>query len=330
MEGYIYIVKKSKRQNKKDKKGLRFAYLVPILLLIFSILTQLVLLRPASAGNDDYPATWKNAPMDSVLDNWKEWNRECTSFVAWRLHSKNQFEMPFNDNAINWKTRAQNMGYAANSTPAVGAVAWFTYGHVAWVESVNANGTVTIEQYNADRTGHYSETTIAASTVSAYIHFKDIKPGRMMIINGGGAAYAKDNLADGWSQETAAGDATSIAVGGNYQMIINSCGAVYIEQSIGNSWSQETSCGTAKSVAIGVSGRQMIINSCGAAYAKDTIGYGGWSQMTSCSDTKAIAVGSTGRMMIINGGGAAYAKDNLADGWSQLTAAGDAQAIAVE
>jgi len=46
-------------------------------------------------------------------------------------------------------------------------------GHVAWVESVNANGTVTIEEYNRDNAGHYSERRVAKGSFS-YIHIKDI------------------------------------------------------------------------------------------------------------------------------------------------------------
>jgi surface antigen len=193
MEGFIYIAKKSKRQNKRRKNGIKVAYFLPIFILIISMFAQFIFLRSVSAGNDDYPAAWKNVPMDSTLDNWKEWNRECTSFVAWRLHSKNSFEMPFNDNAINWKARALSMGYTVNSTPAVGSVAWFNYGHVAWVESVNNNGTVTIEQYNADYTGRYSEMVIAASSVSSYIHFKDLRTDtRIGTLSADGNLYIKD------------------------------------------------------------------------------------------------------------------------------------------
>ena len=51
---------------------------------------------------DDYPAALKDRPMDSVLDQWREYNRECTSFVAWALYSRNGFNMPFYANANKW------------------------------------------------------------------------------------------------------------------------------------------------------------------------------------------------------------------------------------
>lgn len=138
-------------------------------------------LKPAGAyaASDDYPSKWRDVPMDSVLDDWRMYNRECVSFVAWRLHTRNGFEMPFHDSAANWKSRASSMGYAVNATPAIGAVAWSS-NHVAWVEAVG-NGTVTVEEYNNIDSNHngsygddgtYSTRTIAPNSMQ-YIHFKD-------------------------------------------------------------------------------------------------------------------------------------------------------------
>jgi surface antigen len=125
----------------------------------------------ATVYGDDYPAQWRNVPQDSTFDSWGEYNRECTSFVAWRLSSRNGFTMPFHDNASGWKADAQARGYTVNSTPAVGAVAWDS-GHVAWVAEVNG-GNVTLEEYNYAYTGTY-HTRVVASSAFQYIHFKDI------------------------------------------------------------------------------------------------------------------------------------------------------------
>jgi surface antigen len=124
---------------------------------------------------DDYPAQWRDRPMDSVLDQWREYNRECTSFVAWALYSRNGFSMPFHDNANGWGPDAARRGYAVNSTPAVGSVAWSnagTWGHVAYVVSVSG-GSVTIEEYNEHFTGTYDKRTVASAAFTGYIHFKD-------------------------------------------------------------------------------------------------------------------------------------------------------------
>jgi surface antigen len=132
----------------------------------------------AADPGDDYPAQWRNAPMDSKLDQWREYNRECTSFVAWALYSRNGFNMPFFDNANNWGPDAARRGYAVNSTPAVGSVAWSNagaYGHVAYVVAVGG-GNVTIEEYNHYGNGTYDKRTVAAGTFTGYIHFKDTPP----------------------------------------------------------------------------------------------------------------------------------------------------------
>jgi hypothetical protein len=108
--------------------------------------------------------------MDSRVDSWGYYNRECTSFVAWRLHSRNGFEMPRAiGNAGGWGFAR---GYAVNGTPAVGAIAESS-GHVAWVEAVNGDGTVTVEEYNYNYQGTYHERRVGTSTFH-YIHVKDI------------------------------------------------------------------------------------------------------------------------------------------------------------
>src|SRR6266498_3556803 len=53
---------------------------------------------PATADGDDYPSEWRDTPQDSAVDDWGHFNRECTSFVSWRLHSRNGYDMPFHDN----------------------------------------------------------------------------------------------------------------------------------------------------------------------------------------------------------------------------------------
>jgi surface antigen len=127
---------------------------------------------------DDYPAVWRNAPQDSMLDQWREYNRECTSFVAWALYSRNGFNMPFYDNANNWGPDAIKRGFTVNSTPAPGSVAWSnagSFGHVAYVENVIGSN-VYIEEYNEHYNGTYDSRTVPASTFTGYIHFKDQPP----------------------------------------------------------------------------------------------------------------------------------------------------------
>jgi surface antigen len=142
----------------------------------------------AASGVDDYPARLKNAPQDSLVDPWEFYNRECTSWVAWRLNSENG--VAFNDywlgvhwgNASNWKNAATKLGIPVDNNPTRGAVAWWaagsagsSRGHVAWVETVG-DGAITIEEYNYLREGFYDTRTISNTSSmwpSGFIHIKD-------------------------------------------------------------------------------------------------------------------------------------------------------------
>jgi surface antigen len=129
------------------------------------------------------------------------YKRECTSFVAWRMINDNLMTGFRNTmtrvvngasvtrtlgDADNWDDAAGALGFAVNSTPAVGAVAHFESGHVAWVKEVSG-GNVVIEEYNWGWTHNYNTRTIAATDVSNFIHFQDMAPG-----SSSGSAYRSD------------------------------------------------------------------------------------------------------------------------------------------
>jgi surface antigen len=150
------------------------------------------LLRPervsAASGVDDYPSRLKNAAQDSLVDPWQFYNRECTSFVAWRLNSENN--VAFTDyfrgahwgNASNWKNAAKSLNIPVDNNPTRGAVAWWaagsagsSRGHVAWVQVVG-DSSITIEEYNYLHEGYYDTRTISTSSSlwpSGFIHIKD-------------------------------------------------------------------------------------------------------------------------------------------------------------
>src|SRR5205823_6545607 len=90
-------------------------------------------------------------------------------------------------NANQWKSKAVANGYTVDSNPATGAVAWYDahswnggYGHVAWVEKVNSQSSIIVEEYNWNLDGTYnpSPVTVPSSTQTVwpdgFIHFKDI------------------------------------------------------------------------------------------------------------------------------------------------------------
>jgi surface antigen len=163
-------------------------------LVLASALSLVVVLAPQStyAATDDYPSRLRDAPQDSINpDDWQFMNRECTSFVAWRMVQNNGFK-EFNNyitgkgekrlsDASKWGVRAQAAGYTVDITPAKGAVAWWPSGHVAWVESIDTSkGKVTIEDYNHHRDGKYDRRTLNIHKdidlkKGKFIHFKDIQ-----------------------------------------------------------------------------------------------------------------------------------------------------------
>jgi surface antigen len=159
-----------------------------------AIVAVALVLRPigpaaATTGSDDYPPRLKRAAQDALVDPWLFYNRECTSFVAWRLN--NDASVAFHNyyldkhwgDASNWKHAATQAGVTVNETPAVGAVAWWragspgsSRGHVAFVEDISADE-ITIEEYNYLERGGYDTRTIDASSSvwpSAFIHIGDI------------------------------------------------------------------------------------------------------------------------------------------------------------
>lgn len=130
---------------------------------------------PASGGNGGYPAVWANAPMDSIVDNWGMYNRECVSYVAYKIAASGRY-MPFwggRGHAYQWPDNAASAGIPTGSTPKTGAAAIMyggPYGHVMYVESVNSDGTITVSDYNLGVDGLYRHYTRSAAGLT-YIYF---------------------------------------------------------------------------------------------------------------------------------------------------------------
>lgn len=132
--------------------------------------------RSASAARgDDYPARFKYS--STGIDDWRLYVRQCTSFAAYRLSSANGFELPAAyGNGGQWGYRAQREGYRVDKNPAIGSIAWWDdggYGHVAWVSNVQGS-TVEIEEYNFNWSESYNKRNVSISSVSGFIHFKDL------------------------------------------------------------------------------------------------------------------------------------------------------------
>ncbi|HET8670940.1 MAG TPA: CHAP domain-containing protein [Candidatus Saccharimonadales bacterium] len=126
-------------------------------------------------GGGGYPAKWANAPMDSLVDTWGMYNRECVSFTAWKVASAGR-HMPYwggRGNAKQWPDNARAAGIPVDGNPRPGDVAISTrgiYGHSMYVEAVNDDGTITVSQYNAAWDGNFSTARVYTDGLQ-FIHF---------------------------------------------------------------------------------------------------------------------------------------------------------------
>ena len=130
---------------------------------------------PQQAG-DDYP--WRASggglsPLGYVT-------RQCTDFVAWRINRDRGTTGPFSyvwanmtpngGSASRWASAWNSHGWQTSNTPVNGAVAWFNGNHVAYVKSVNGDGSVNLEEYNWGGDASYHTRTVAASSVALFLY----------------------------------------------------------------------------------------------------------------------------------------------------------------
>nr|WP_263314000.1 LysM peptidoglycan-binding domain-containing protein [Mammaliicoccus sp. Marseille-Q6498] len=74
-------------------------------------------------------------------------------------------------NANNWASAAAQSGYTVNNSPAAGAILQSTaggYGHVAYVDRVNSDGSIQVSEMNYQGVGVVSSRTISASAAGSY------------------------------------------------------------------------------------------------------------------------------------------------------------------
>lgn len=134
-----------------------------------------------------YAYPYRNAPACTdggacAPDIWGFFQGQCTSWVAYRLNQLNQ--IPFTNSyggpgtwgdAINWGRHARSIGIKVNHTPAIGSVAWYSSGHVAYVERVNSPTSIVISEMNYDLDNGFKVRTITTSHgwPTAFIHISD-------------------------------------------------------------------------------------------------------------------------------------------------------------
>ena len=110
--------------------------------------------------------------------NAKAGNAYAWGNCTWYVYNMRPDIGSFWGNASSWAISARAAGYRVDNVPTVGSIAQWNpyasghsgYGHVAYVEAVNSDGTITISEMNVRGLGVTSRRTISASSVSNFIH----------------------------------------------------------------------------------------------------------------------------------------------------------------
>ena len=143
----------------------------------------------AKSYADDYP--YPNAVIDTVNPLWNFYYRECTDFLAWRMNKDtgttsepyfftNGMSGGRWGNAENWDVNAIALGFVVDGSPTAGAIAqWHSSdlndpsfpGHVAYVEQVNADGTIDVTEYNF-HVNHGFGYRLNVPSAPRYIHVR--------------------------------------------------------------------------------------------------------------------------------------------------------------
>lgn len=93
-------------------------------------------------------------------------------YCTWYVKNRKP-ELPSNlGNASTWKVLAQRAGFSTGNVPRAGAVIWTPprdyYGHVGYVESVGADGSVNVSEMNVAGWGVVSRKTLSAEQAASY------------------------------------------------------------------------------------------------------------------------------------------------------------------
>lgn len=131
--------------------------------------------EPGKGSSNTYPNPYRSAAPDTLVDPSTCYNRECVSYVAWKIAEvKGKWPPRTGDmNAKNWLQRLPSWGYRQVSAPVeggkyVGVLPQGTYGHVVWYEYGN-----TISEYNYNYQHNYG---MRAINLSQYTWFEIVAP----------------------------------------------------------------------------------------------------------------------------------------------------------
>jgi len=111
---------------------------------------------------------------DEQYSGWGFSYKNCTDYVAWKINSlgvsfTNTMGGGRFGNAYNWDDNALALGWTVSSSPRPRSIAVTNggWGHVAFVESVNSDGSVNVSEFNFGTPGGFGTRT---SRFDAYVY----------------------------------------------------------------------------------------------------------------------------------------------------------------
>lgn len=177
---YLADSEAARKEKEAEIEAARQAYLA-------TLGRNTVLVDP---GLDSYASALKSALGYSCpTDNWRYYSSnghhgytswhggyicECVGYAGYKAYEYWGVNVGWGD-AKYWASGAANAGYTVNNTPAphtIGQTTYGTWGHVVWVENVNADGTIDYSEYNGHKTAQFSYIKDANASTFRYIHFE--------------------------------------------------------------------------------------------------------------------------------------------------------------
>lgn len=118
-----------------------------------------------------YPEPYRSRPKDSCIDPSTCYNRECTSYCAWKVKETtgSWLKRTGDMNAKNWIYRLPENGFktrvsSPNGAKCVGVRTSGKHGHVVW-----SNGTLTITDYNWNYDGNFREHVVKSADYTWFV-----------------------------------------------------------------------------------------------------------------------------------------------------------------
>lgn len=118
-----------------------------------------------------YPEPYRSARKDSLTDPSTCYNRECTSYCAWKIKEAtgSWLKRTGDMDAKNWIYRLPENGFktrvsSPNGAKCIGVRTSGKHGHVVW-----SDGTLNITDYNWYGTGQFLEHRVASSTYTWFV-----------------------------------------------------------------------------------------------------------------------------------------------------------------